>query len=54
MEKVKVTQPTDQDQRQFLQLSSAEITPGLKNLLTTKNNLFKNKTNTSYAIYLKT
>ena len=44
----------DQDQRQYLQLSPAERSSGLKTLSTTKNNLLKKKTNARYNIYSKT
>ena len=53
MDKVKITKPTVQDQRQYLQLSFAERSCGLKTLSNTKNNLFKNKTNARYNIYSK-
>ena len=36
MESGKITQPTYQDQRQFLQLSSAELSSGFKTLLPQK------------------
>ena len=54
MDRGKIPQPTDQDQRQYLQFSSVKRSSGLKTLLITKNNLFKNKTNTGSNIYLKT